>query len=443
MNQTHTFSSSLDRWEAIRRRAACFGVLSSIAAVSLLVPHPVKADTFNLTQTFNNPTPAANDLFGTSVAISGNLVLIGAHLDDTSATDAGSAYLFDVTTGNLLQTFSNPTPVASARFGESVAISGNNALIGAPLRFGAGSVYLFDVTTGNLLQTFSDPAPAGYDRFGESVAINGNNALIGAPLQLGSGRAYLFNVTTGTLLQTFNNPTPTAPDFFGNSVAISGNKALIGAIFDDTGGISTGSAYLFDVTTGNLLQTFNNPSPATGDQFGYSVAISGTNVLISARNDNTGAVEAGSAYLFDASSGALLQTFNNPSPAAQDQFGQSVAISGEYVLIGNVGDDTGAIAAGNAYLFDATTGNLLQTFNNPTPSVSDLNFGESVAINSNNVLIGAPLDETGASDAGSVYLYSIQVQEVPGPLPLLGAGAAFGWSRKLRRRIGMNRSALG
>ena len=135
----------------------------------------------------------------------------------------------------------------------------------------------------------------------------------------------------------------------------------------------------------------------------------------------------------------LTQTFNNPTPANFDVFGYSVAISGNNALIGAPLDAMGGVNAGSAYLFDITTGTLLQTFNNPTPESDDI-FGNSVAISGNNALIGAPRNATGGFDAGSAYLYAMPapVQKVPGPLPLLGVGAALGWSRKLRRRIGRN-----
>jgi hypothetical protein len=105
--------------------------------------------------------------------------------------------------------------------------------------------------------------------------------------------------TNGTLLTTFTNPTPVAEDHFGASVAAVGtDRLLIGAYEDDTGGTDTGSAYLFS-TNGTLLTTFTNPPPANRDQFSYSVAAVGTDsVLIGAHYDNTGATAAGVAYLY-------------------------------------------------------------------------------------------------------------------------------------------------
>jgi len=361
-----------------------------------------------LLQTFHNPTPAPEDGFGISVAISGNKIVVGAHREDTGAENAGSAYLFD-TSGNLLQTFNNPTPMLGDRFGISVAISGNKIVVGAHQddtgATNAGSAYLFD-TSGNLLQTINNPTPGPMrgDFFADSVAISGNRIVVGAYRDdieaENSGSVYLFD-TSGNLLQTINNPTPATEDGFGTSVAISGNYVLISSHRDNTGADSAGSVYLFD-TSGNLLQTFNNPTPVHADEFGKSVSISGNMIVVGAHHDNTGADSAGSAYLFD-TSGNLLQTINNPTPIPNEQFGHSVSISGNKIVVGAYHDNTGAERAGSVYLFD-TSGNLLQTINNPTPMSDDL-FGHGVSISGNYVLTSAHEDDTEAENSGLAYLF--------------------------------------
>ena len=104
--------------------------LSSVAIAALLWASPSRALPFSSTPTwaFTSPTPAAYHYFGGSVALSGNSALIGAYGDNSST---GAAYLFDVTTGGLLQSFINPSPDPNDQFGVSVALSGNSALIGA------------------------------------------------------------------------------------------------------------------------------------------------------------------------------------------------------------------------------------------------------------------------------------------------------------------------
>jgi len=360
---------------------------------------------------FVNPNPGADDNFGYSVAGVGDNVVIGAPFADTGGvTDAGSAYLFD-SAGTQLLTFRKPSPPAAGdRFGWSVAAVGDNVAIGAPghdtAATDAGSAYLFD-STGRWLRTIDNPIVNGGDSFGWSVAGVGNNVLIGAPfadLDSNTGRindvgaAYLFN-TDGALLQTFNNPTPASGDVFGYSVAGVGTNALIGAPNKAVGGIANaGAAYLFNGNTGALLQTFNKPNPAADDEFGYSVAGVGNNVLIGALLDDTGATDAGSAYLFNGNTGALLQTFNNPNPTPNAYFGYSVAGVGTNVLIGAQG-------ANSAYLLDGSTGTLLQTFKNADPTAQGEDFGFSVAAVGTNVLVGAHLNDTGATNAGKAYLF--------------------------------------
>ena len=119
-----------------------------------------------------------------------------------------------------------------------------------------------------------------------------------------------------------------------------------------------------------LLQILSNPTPEISDRFGTAVAASAEFLVVGANGDDSYATDAGAAYLFDATTGGLLRTFNNPTPAASDGFGNSVAVSGNWVVVGASGDDTGATNAGAAYLFDALSGNLLRTLNNPTPGAS-------------------------------------------------------------------------
>ena len=338
---------------------------------------------------FLNPTPTSiperNELYGHIVNILENNVLITARSDDEAGWRAGAAYLFDMTTCD-----------------EDLS---NNGI----LDDNVCEMPLFSIT--------NPERPREIDEFGVSSVISEKYMLIGIPLgkpiEKYGGGAYLFDVTTGDLLQTFQNPTPKYDDQFGHWVSISDNNVLIGARNDDIDATDAGAAYLFDAVTGDLLQTFQNPTPEIGDQFGSSVAISGNNVLIAARNDNTDATDAGAVYLFDAVTGDLLQTFQNPTPEIGDHFGFSLAVSGNNVLIGAIGDGAGeeylyffktGSEAGAAHLFDMTTGDLLQTFQKNTPVTGD-QFGFSVAISGNNVLIGAIGDDAGADDAGAVYLF--------------------------------------
>jgi len=336
----------------------------------------------------------------------------------------------------LFTTFTNPTPASSDWFGRAVAgVGADKVLVGA---YGddtgaanAGAAYLFG-TNGTLLSTFTNPTPAASDSFGCAVAAVGvDNVLVGAygdnAGATQAGAAYLFS-TNGTLLTTFTNPTPAASDIFGVAVAAVGtDKVLISAYRDDTGATDAGAAYLFS-TNGTLLTTFTNPTPAAGDFFGRAVAAVGTDkVLIGAYQDDTGATDTGAAYLFS-TGGTLLITFTNPTPAAFDSFGFAVtAVGTDKVLVGANGDNTGAAYAGAAYLF-STNGALLTTFTNPAPAASD-SFGFAVAgVGTDKVLIGTPWDDIGAADAGAAYLFSTSgtlLTTFTNPTPATGDNAGY------------------
>lgn len=362
------------------------------------------------TVTFNDPTVTDQDHFGYAADLHGNHVIIGASGDDTFGIDVGQAHLFDLS-GNFVRTFDDPTPTEVDSFGIAVALDGKNVLIGADRDDTngdrVGQAHLFDVN-GTLLQTFDDPTPTKADRFGRVVAIEGDNVLIGAwgddTNGVDVGQAHLFDLS-GNLRHTFDDPTPTDKrDGFGFSVALDGNHVLIGATNHDNSDAVTdlGKAYLFDLD-GNLLQTFSDPSPTGGDRFGSSVALDGNYVVVGNHKDDTNGFNVGQAHLFDLN-GNLLHTFEDPTPTTEDRFGRRVALEGSNVLIGDFADDTSGTGVGRTHLFDLS-GDLLQTFKDPSPTDGD-RFGTWVALEGNNILIGAWKDDTLGMDVGQVHLFT-------------------------------------
>src|SRR3989304_5201557 len=138
---------------------------------------------------------------------------------------------------------------------------------------------------------------------------------------------------------TILNPTPVAADQFGFSVAISGTKVVVGVPSDDTGAADAGVVYVYDCTPACAVpETILNPTPVAADQFGFSVAISGTKVVVGANLDDTGAADAGVVYVYDCTPAcAAPETILNPTPVASELFGHSVAISGTKVVVGAFG----------------------------------------------------------------------------------------------------------
>ena len=181
------------------------------------------------------------------------------------------------------------------------------------------------------------------DEFGDSVAFLGGNILVGARGDgaADEGTVYLFDGTTGQRLRTILNPDPGpggipgfTGDLFGASVAALGNNILVGAYFDDWDGfVDAGSVYLFDGTTGEQLDTIRAPDAATGDLFGFRIGVLPGNVAVSAYRDDEGAGNSGSVYLFDSETLDMMRKIPNPDPDVNnDQFGLSMTAEGDTLV---------------------------------------------------------------------------------------------------------------
>ncbi|HEX5222166.1 MAG TPA: FG-GAP repeat protein [Verrucomicrobiae bacterium] len=382
----------------------------TIAISCCASPLAAFAQTPVLLRTFNNPTPEAADYFGLGLAALGNdRVLISAPYDDTTATNAGAVYLFQ-TNGTLLTTITNPNPAFAfsypeGQFGSAVAALGSDrVVIGSSV---SQKVYLF-TTNGTLVTTLISPSI--YDTaFGYAVAAFGSDrVLIGSTsAYLGTdpdsdsmqGAAFLFGTNGATPQKIFFNQNPWSVGLFGYSVgAFGSDRALVGSW--------TGDVFLFH-TNGTLLTTFS--APGIYNQLGRQVAAVGTDrVLVSSHA--TGALTEG-VHLFN-TNGTLLLTITNPTPATGDSFGHSIAVLGnDRLVIGAPGDDTTGTNSGAAYVFNLD-GALLATINNPAPGVW---FGLRLApFGDDCVLIG----EAGQNGTGAAYLFRIPSAPIPPSLTI-------------------------
>jgi len=383
------------------------------------IPTPAIADPGDLLQTFVNPNPSTEPpsahFYGRpDMAAVGKNVVLGFPFDDTFGNDAGIAYLIDTRTGEVLRTFKSPNPVHGGTFGSDVAAVGNRVLISAyresqpdkpPL---CGAAYVFDASTGELLHTLQKPAPAEGDHFGWPVGVLGEDFLVSCPRDdtgaKDAGAVFLYDGSTGELLWAFRKPEPQQDDQFGKAIAAVRKDLLVGVWNDDSKGRDAGAAYLFDGSTGKVLQTFHNPVPDRKNGFGCAVAALEGNVLISDKNYHPPRANGGVVYLFDSVTGDVLRTFNNPAPAVNDGFGAPIAVMDGNVLVSAGHANVNGFNAGAVYLFDGSTGKHLNTFANPTPAWKDY-FGIRVMGLGKNVLITATFDDTAGIDAGAVYLF--------------------------------------
>ncbi len=224
-----------------------------------------------------------------------------------------------------------------------------------------------------------------WDFFGFSVAIDGGLILSGALGDnsgvRGSGAAYVFEASTGELLTQLVPDQDVGYNAFGSSVALSDGLALVGSS-DPISGSAFGSAYLFDARTGAQLRELRPESTSLVGSFGSSVALDEGLALVGAVN----ADRRGAAYVFDVATGDQLAKLI-PAEGTHARFGGSVALEGGLALVGSSRDRNDGDRAGAAYLFDAVTGEQLAKL---TPDVDAFDFfGASVALDGNLALVTA------------------------------------------------------
>jgi hypothetical protein len=280
---------------------------------------------------------------------------------------------------------------------------------------GAGRAYVFATNSGNLVRTLTSPNAQSGGRFGYSVGIGGNRAVVGAPQETAggfpqAGNAYVFNINNGALGQTPASLNSLSDGYFGSSVSIGGTRAIVGAPGETANGFSdAGRAHTFSVTTGALVWTLTSNGAENNGNFGYSVAISAGRVVVGAPGETTnGFTGAGNAYVFAANSGSWLATLIDPNSEIDGSFGSSVSIGGNLAMVGAPGETVGLSAqAGNAYVFNAITDALVRTLTSPNAQNGG-RFGRSVAIfSSNRGIVGAYGESAGGfTGAGRAYIYS-------------------------------------
>jgi len=369
---------------------------------------------------------AAGDVFGFSVSVSGDTALVGAIADDDKGFNAGSAYVFvrSGTTWTQQAKLTASDGAAGDQFGFSVSVSGDTALVGARLDddkgFNAGSAYVFvrggTTWTEQAKLTASDGA-AG-DLFGSFVSVSGDTALVGArgddDKGFNAGSAYVFvrSGTTWTQQAKLTASDGAAGDEFGFSVSVSGDTALVGAIGDDDKGFNAGSAYVFvrSGTTWTQQAKLTASDGAAGDVFGFSVSVSGDTALVGAHFDNDKGSASGSAYVFVRSGTTWTQQakLTASDGAAGDVFGFSVSISGDTALVGAPGDDDKGFNAGSAYVFvrSGTTWTEQAKLTASDGAAGDL-FGSFVSVSGDTALVGARGDDDKGSASGSAYVYPL------------------------------------
>lgn len=388
-------------------------VMTSLTLAQLSLPAQA---VFTTESKFTAGDPATDDRFGTSTALSGNAVVVGAPFDDDLGFDAGSAYVFRRASGGWLeQKLLAPDGQAFDNFGAAVAVEGDLVVVGSPgsdseTANDSGAAYLFRWNGDQWIQeaklTPSDPVPGA--RFGQSVALEGNTLAIGAYGALdengtNSGAVYVF-VRNGT--EWTQQARLTAHDgwraaSFGFAISLSGDT-LVSSAFGShpSGEQGVPGAYIFvrDDTNWTLQTKLTGPR---GQAFGFSVAVSGDSVAIGDYFDSERANLSGAVFVYQRSgtTWTFQQKLFPSDPRPQSFFGRAVAVQGNSLI-------AGALNLSAAYVFRNSESGWTETQRLATIVTSGDQFGTSVALAGNAALVGAPgADTIDTGNSGAAYLY--------------------------------------
>ncbi len=380
------------------------------------------------------------DNFGRAVAIDGSLMAVGAPFADISGvTDQGAVYVFEsngVGGWNQIKKIVAPDGVASDQLGGDVAIWGDTivagavgAAVGANSSEGAAYVFRRDQggtnNWGQVKKLLASTAVLNLAEVGSSVDIEGDTIAVGARTAYSSseGAVFLYGRNQGStdnwgVVQSLQDDVSDSNASFGKDVALAGDVLVVGAeLLDKVPGSfnNEGGIYIFTRSAGTWTQsTKRNASDATGgSNFGYSVGIDGDVIVVGAPFADPAGASSGSAYI-------LERTGPNPGDWTETRvlapsdpglfafFGSQVSVLGNTVVVGA----TGTGGTGKGYRFDhgGTSWSETTTFT-ASDAVAGDTLGRASAITPQVIALGSPL-----GDLGAVYLYPTGPAG-PGSLP--------------------------
>ena len=367
---------------------------------------------------------AAGDMNGQNVSISGTTIAVGGGGNDEPGSDSGAAYVFTRSGTSWSQQAKLVASDAEANdyFGHTIAIDGDTIVVGARGEdtggsySGAAYVFTRSGTSWSQQAKLQASDKAANDEFGWNVAIDGDTIVVGALYEdaaaSNAGAAYVFtrSGTTWSQQAKIVSSDIQANDYFGNDVGISGDTVVVTAFAEDTGGSLAGAAYVFtrSGTSWSQQAKLQASDKAEGDEFGISVGISGDSVIVGAHKQHGGEGFEGAAYIFARSGTSWSQQAKLVASDKQtgDYFGVSVDIDTDNVIVGAHQEDTTASDAGAAYVFtrSGTSWTQAKKLQASDAEATD-KFAYRVGIDGGYAVAGTYLEDTGGTSAGSAYAF--------------------------------------
>jgi hypothetical protein len=405
------------------------GTSAGAASAPALAPDAVTPDTTPIGGQLSEISAVAggpNAAYGASVAISGSTAVVGALYQTANGNaEQGVVYVYAKSGSSWVQQaeFTSADGASYDSFGASVAISGSTIVVGAPNHMvqgvnddGAAYVFTKSGTTWNQTAELTASDVSEANEFGSSVSVSGSTIAVGDPFRLVAGNyegaTYVFTKSGSTWSQKdeLGSPADAIRDLYGFSVSVSGTSLVVGSPYrtEDSGFDTTqGAVDIYTLSSngiGKLNAEVTNSDGATGDNFGASVATTGTDVLVGAPFHDS---EAGGAYVFAKSGTTWAQQAELTFPAGSAA-GWSVALSGSVAVVGAPGQQVGPnVHQGAAYVF-AKSGTSWVGKGTATASngAAGDELGVSVSVSGTTAIAGAPDHTIGSNaDQGTAYLF--------------------------------------
>lgn len=389
--------------------------------------------------------PKQDAQLGYRMAVDGDTLVVGATGDansaqgvnpprgvDNSAKDSGAVYVFRRRASRWEQEAYIKASDASPgdEFGVGVAVQGDSLVVGSWNAHKQGVVYAYERSGETWReQAILTPAdPQAEANFGQGVSMHGNTLVVGAgSYDQGandSGAVFVYSRAGAgqpwEFVRTVGPEAPTSYAWFGSSVKLSERYLVVGATGEGNGTVASGAAYVFRADTFEPVDVLRPSAAAAAGFFGEYMAVAGETVVVSSFNNNAG-LASGTVYVYErAADGKFEQKSALQASNAKggDQFGSSVALTGDYLLVGAAHESSGAKGidgtlsdpsvnnGGAAYLFVRTNQGFSQAAHiKADEPQAGAQLGSTVAISGAELLIGAMGDAHAAMDSGAVYVF--------------------------------------
>jgi hypothetical protein len=376
----------------------------------------------------------SRDVFGWSVAVDGETMVVGAIYVDDEGYDAGAVYVLQRNSGGAgnwgeVAKLTASDAQANDEFGRAVAVDGDVVVVGTTgedsLGSKAGAAYVFHRNSGGVdnwgeVKKIMASDGGMEDYFGTSVSVDGDVIVVGSRMDdaagIDAGAAYVFHRNSGGVdnwgqVKKIIGSDVTGGNYFGTSVAVSGDVIVVGSNGDDAISADAGAAYVFHRDIGGT-DNWGESARITasdgemGDWFGYSVAVDGDIIVVGAYHKN---FSTGAAYIYGRNTGGTdtwgeIKKITASVSKMYDDFGFSVAVDADVIVVGSYGG-----VAGAAHVFHRNNGGvdswgeMKRIISDDAESGDD--FGKSVAVSADMIVAGAPAEDELGRSAGAVYVF--------------------------------------